>query len=74
MHMQLKMIEHAPSVQMQDVPGSILSSLKNGDGDEKENMDELGDSNSALNDVRNSEIELEERRAIAENEFYDGDR
>ena len=34
----------------------------------------MGDSNSALNDIRNSEIELEERRAVAENEFYDGDR
>ena len=74
MHAQLKMVEHAPSVQMQDVPGSILHSVKNENGEDKENLEELGDSNSALNDIRNSEIELEERRAVAENEFYDGDR
>ena len=41
---------------------------------DKENLEEMGDSNSALNDIRNSEIELEERRAVAENEFYDGDK
>jgi len=74
MHAQLKMIEHAPSVQMQDAPGSILYSTKNENGEDKENLEEMGDSNSALNDIRNSEIELEERRAVAENEFYDGDR
>ena len=74
MHAQLKMIEHAPSVQMQDAPGSVLYSLKNENGEDKENLEEMGDSNSALNDIRNSEIELEERRAVAENEFYDGDR
>ena len=74
MHAQLKMIEHSPSVQMHDAPGSILYSLKNENGEDKENLEELGDSNSALNDIRNSELELEERRAVAENEFYDGDR
>ena len=74
MHAQLKMIDHAPSVQMQDAPGSILYSLKNENGEDKENLEELGDSNPALNDIRNSELELEERRAVAENEFYDGDR
>ena len=74
MHAQLKMIEHAPSVQMRDAPGSIVPSSKNENGEDKENIEELGDSNSALNDIRNSEIELEERRAVAENEFYDGDR
>merc|ERR1719300_1020547 len=74
MYAQLKMIEHAPSVQMQDAPGSVLYSLKNENGEDKENLEEMGDSNSALNDIRNSEIELEERRAVAENEFYDGDK
>ena len=74
MHAQLKMIEHSPSVQMHDVPGSILHSAKNENGEDKENIEEMGDSNSALNDIRGSELELEERRAVAENEFYDGDR
>ena len=38
MHAQLKMIEHAPSVQMQDAPGSVLYSLKNENGEDKENL------------------------------------
>ena len=40
---------------------------------EKESFEELGDSNSALNDIRNP-IEEEEKRTESQSEFYDGDK
>eukprot|EP00095_Tigriopus_kingsejongensis_P007050 snap_masked-scaffold146_size311726-processed-gene-1.15 protein:Tk07050 transcript:snap_masked-scaffold146_size311726-processed-gene-1.15-mRNA-1 annotation:"histone deacetylase hdac3 protein" len=60
MHTQLKMVQHAPSVQMQDMPGSGIP----------EDHDHLDDIDP---DIRLHELE-EERRTEAENEFYDGDR
>jgi histone deacetylase 3 len=60
MHTQIRMVQHAPSVQMQDVPGSFLP-------EDNDNLDDLDP------DVRNHELE-EERRVEPENEFYDGDR
>jgi len=63
----LKIVAHAPSVQMQDVPKTFERS--NG----TETFDEMGDSNSALPDMRNP-CEEEDKRVEAAGEFYDGDR
>ncbi|XP_040563550.1 histone deacetylase 3 [Lepeophtheirus salmonis] len=60
MHAQLKLIQHSPSVQMQDVPGPMIPL-------DHDNLDELDP------DIRNHELE-EERRVEQENEFYDHDK
>lgn len=57
----LKMIQHSPSVQMQDVPGDLIQT------DESAMMDELDP------DVRVSQLE-EDRRVEPPNEFYNGDK
>ncbi|KAL1122502.1 hypothetical protein AAG570_002833 [Ranatra chinensis] len=59
----LKMIQHSPSVQMQDVPGDIFP----GADDTSAMMDEMDP------DVRVSQAE-EDRRVEPPNEFYDGDK
>ena len=61
MHSQLRLVQHAPSVQMQDVPGSFIPE------DHGVLEDQLDP------DVRVHDVE-EERRVEAENEFYDGDK
>lgn len=53
----LKLLQHAPSVEMQDVPPDSLS---------LENTEELNP------DERNNQLE-EDKRIDAQNEFYDGD-
>jgi len=63
----LKIVAHAPSVQMQDVPRTFERA--NG----AETFDEMGDSNSALQDIRNPQEE-EDKRVDPAGEFYDGDR
>merc|ERR1712136_72071 len=55
----LRMVAHAPSVQMQDVPPDLLSFDK---------YDEMTDA-----DIRESQEELE-RRVVPNNEWYDGDK
>jgi histone deacetylase 3 len=60
MHTQLKMVQHAPSVQMQDVPGPFTS-------EDHGHLDDLDP------DIRAHELE-EERRVEHEGEFYDGDK
>jgi histone deacetylase 3 len=57
----LKMIQHSPSVQMQDVPGDLLPSSQ--DSALMEDLDP---------DTRLSQAE-EDRRVEPPNEFYDGD-
>merc|ERR1719410_2917860 len=62
MHNQLKMVQHAPSVQMQDMPNSSANSLK-------VDMEDILDADERTND------EVEERRTAEHDaEFYDGDR
>jgi len=61
MHNQLKMVQHAPSVQMQDMPNSTANNLRV----------ELEDILDA--DERTNDIEEERRGAEHEAEFYDGD-
>jgi len=64
----LKTVAHAPSVQMQDVPRTFERANGNA-----ETFDEMGDSNSALQDIRNPQEE-DDKRVDAVGEFYDGDR
>jgi len=60
MYSQLKTVQHAPSVQMQDVPGPFVPEDYN-------HLDEVDP------DSRNVALD-EERRIEAEGEFYDGDK
>ncbi len=60
MYQQLKIVQHAPSVQMQDVPGPFPP-------EDHGHLDDLDP------DTRTHDVE-EERRVEAEGEFYDGDK
>ena len=62
MHNQLKMVQHAPSVQMQDMPNSVSNHLK-------VDLEDILDP-----DERTNDIEEERRTAEHDGEFYDGDR
>jgi len=62
MHNQLKMVQHAPSVQMQDMPNSTSNHLK-------VDLEDILDP-----DERTNDIEEERRGADHDSEFYDGDR
>merc|ERR1711894_419449 len=61
MHNQLKMVQHAPSVQMQDMPNSSTNNLR-------VDMEDILDA-----DERTNDIEEERRGAEHDAEFYDGD-
>merc|ERR1719232_575746 len=58
----LKMVQHAPSVQMQDMPNSTANHLK-------VDLEDILDPDERTNDV-----EEERRGADHDSEFYDGDR
>jgi len=62
MHNQLKMVQHAPSVQMQDMPNSTSINMS-------QHMEDILDP-----DERTNDIEEERRGAEHDSEFYDGDR
>lgn len=59
----LKMIEHSPSVQMQDVPGDLIADSE----DRAAAMDDAADP-----DVRITQAD-EDRKVEPPNEFYNGD-
>merc|ERR1719400_2180680 len=62
MHNQLKMVQHAPSVQMHDMPTSTSINMS-------QHMEDILDP-----DERTNDIEEERRGAEHDSEFYDGDR